>query len=1705
MSHFSIRSGACALPCLLLRARARGGTFFVAALLVIVMALSASSARATTYSVNSLGDTIATDGVITLREAIAAADSGFPRGDAPAGGASDTINFAVTGTIRLNSALPPISTAMTINGPAAPGIIISGDANGSGTPNAGDVPVFRIEGNGNLALSNVTVSGAFNDNLGSALTNFGTVTLTNATFSGNSSSDSGIISNDGTLTITNGTFTGNTGAISNRGPLTISNSRFSNNTSGGLGGAINSSVRSDSIAPFTLNISDSTFNGNTSGTDGGALYVNGPLQVARCAFTGNSATGAARPADEASFGGAISLAYTNNSQGGTLSISDSTISGNSAPKGGGGGLTIDTNDGGTVAGTVALTNCTISGNSALAGGGGIVNFSGTLRLQNVTVTGNRANDQNIGAIASLNDDGVRTEIGNSIVSGNIGNDVSSDFVEDGTASTLVSLGYNLIGNGTTAGFNQPGDQRGVTNPGLGALANNGGPTQTHLPNAGSPAIDQGNTTLTVDQRGVARPIGAADDIGAVEVGGTVAESGLVVTTLADTVANDGLISLREAVTTANTDGVASAITFAVNGTITLAQGELTLTSDNAISISGPAAGIVISGNKAGRIFVVNQSADATLNGLTLRDGLALNGGAIDNSGTLTITRSTFIGNVSGTAMGSASDDEGGAIYSIGSALTISDSTFTNNSAGEGGAIKNLRTLTLTNSTLTGNSAITGAAISNGSSSNSATATIMGSTLANNTARSFGGAVFNAASSSCTITNSKLTGNAATNSAGSGGAIYNNVQGRVTVTGSSLTGNSAGSGGGAIFNVSALTITGSTLAGNSATMVGGAIYTATSSVIMGQPDPVGQTLISNSTLSGNSAGSSNGGAIYNASGLTRIESSTIAGNSALANRGAGVASQSNGSTQTRVANSIIADNRTAGGGADSGTDADFVNGGTNTFISQGNNLIGDGNGAANFAATERGVTAAQLRLGALADNGGPTQTRLPGAGSVAIDKGATDLTVDQRGVARPAGAADDIGAVETPAATNRAPSVANVNLSTTINTARSFAAAQFDAAFTDPDEGDALQNIQIVTLPTNGSLRVRNAAATANLVIGRDEIQNLVYTPNAGFTGADSFQYNASDGVAFAANNASVNIAVNAAPATLNFGVSLTPKAPLTNETVTATPVIASAVGVTFAYVWSVNGVVRPGETTNKLDLSKAGNGDKGQRVSVVVTATRGTVTGTATNFVNVINSAPTANNATASGAAGALISVPVSGADADGDSLTFKRVGGPEDGTGSFVTTNGVTSFNYRSRAFFNGTETVRFVALDNTGKPSNIATISIGVSAQARAIGLGVSLLPFGPRSDTVLTAQPLIGDGAGVTYAYVWSVNGKVRPGETAQTIDLGKPGNGNRGDTISVVVTARRGIDSGTATNSATIVGSAPVANDAMGSGLAEAQIVIPVSGSDADGDPITFKRVGGPENGTGSFVTTNGRTSFVYRSRARFNGTEIIRFVAIQADGRTSIPATITINVTSSTPDIGFGVKLTPNGPTTNQTLTASIVLNDRGGVSFSYAWSVNGVVRPGETSNTLDLSKPGNGDRGDVVTAIVTARRNGSVSTSRNSATVFNTPPTTQDASGRGTSGAQIVVPIVGFDADRDALTFKRVGGPRNGVGEFVKAANGQTSFVYRSRADFVGTEEIRFVAVDPTGRTSTPATIIITITVTPSSSAGISSFSGAATPSGGGS
>ncbi|RIK26371.1 MAG: hypothetical protein DCC54_07320, partial [Anaerolineae bacterium] len=247
----------------------------------------------------------------------------------------------------------------------------------------------------------------------------------------------------------------------------------------------------------------------------------------------------------------------------------------------------------------------------------------------------------------------------------------------------------------------------------------------------------------------------------------------------------------------------------------------------------------------------------------------------------------------------------------------------------------------------------------------------------------GGGIYNEGGT-LTVTNSALSGNSADNG---GGGIYN-YSGTVTVTNSALSNNSAGYGGGIYSdNYSTVTVTNSTISGNNATSTnGGGIFNYYQSTLT----------VANSTFSGNSA-NINGGGIHNAySGTLTVTNSTLSGNSAN-NFGGGI--YNNLLATMNYSNTIIA-NSAAGG--------DCSNGGT--IGANVNNLVENGSCSPTFSGDPN--------LGPLQDNGGPTQTHALLTGSAAIDAGNAAVcatapvnNLDQRGVARPQGAACDIGAYE----------------------------------------------------------------------------------------------------------------------------------------------------------------------------------------------------------------------------------------------------------------------------------------------------------------------------------------------------------------------------------------------------------------------------------------------------------------------------------------------------------------------------------------------------------------------------------------------------------------------------------------------------------------------------------------------------------------------
>jgi fibronectin-binding autotransporter adhesin len=685
-------------------------------------------------------------------------------------------------------------------------------------------------------------------------------------------------------------------------------------------------------------------------------------------------------------------------------------------------------------GTATLTNCTVSGNSALFGGGGL-------------------------ATGSYSNQGGATTLNNCTISGNFGGGVSTYYGTTAATNTIIAGNdFDLSGPLDPASTN---NLVGV-NPLLAPLGNYGGTGQTMPLLPGSPAIDAGTSTgaPAADERGSSRfgavdigafesqgfnyalvasstpqtanigtafakplavsvtannPIEPVDGGGGVSFVANKAANGatailstsspviagglaavtavpnnvlgkytvavtfpgssalvnltnagkvftsLVVNTTSDSLSpGAGFLSLREAIAFNNYSPTGNApITFDSGKghvfntpqtiTLTGSQLELSNTSKTA-TITGPTARVTVNGGGLSRVFQIDTLVASSISGLTISGGNAGiygSGGGVLSNGTLTLTNCSISGN------------SGGGMANDGTA-TLTSCTISGNTAGSG--VFNNGTVTMTNCAISGNSAsgyFTGS--SGGGVANYGTATLTNCTVSSNFASggSFGGG-----------------GGIVTGAAFGSGAMA-----KTTMTNCTVSNNRSGSAGGGLLNFGTTTLTNCSVAGNTAAGVGGGLRGG--APFFADPGVVGTMTLNNCTISGNSAGTGGGVATGGAAiafygagyatthnGVTVLSNCTVSNNSATFNGGGLITF---GLGTTTATNSKITGNtagRDGGGAYSSG----FVFYGTFQGTTNLTNCTVSGNSAA-----RNGGGLANAKLGSTTVAGGNIKNNTAVAG------------------------------------------------------------------------------------------------------------------------------------------------------------------------------------------------------------------------------------------------------------------------------------------------------------------------------------------------------------------------------------------------------------------------------------------------------------------------------------------------------------------------------------------------------------------------------------------------------------------------------------------------------------------------------------------------------------------------------------------------------
>ncbi len=400
------------------------------------------------------------------------------------------------------------------------------------------------------------------------------------------------------------------------------------------------------------------------------------------------------------------------------------------------------------------------------------------------------------------------------------------------------------------------------------------------------------------------------------------------------------------------------------------------------TIVGPSQRVTLEAIDSTDVLSVSANVKASISGLTLkggtRDGL-YNDGISTIVSDCTITKNTY---------GVVNDGT----------LTINDYSIVSNNSGtsKGGGIVNLGTLSADNVTISGNADPNGTGAAGGVTNGaSGTATLTDCTITGNKAPMFSGGVAQASNEALTVTGGTISDNSG--SIGGGVGIWGG--GAVTITGTYFEHNSATQNGGGLAvnheggRGKVTELSDCTFYDNTARVSGGGIFNA---LVLGATAPA--LLAENCTIAGNSA--ETGGGVFNASAGTFVDC-TITGNTATT--AGGLYSQ----TGAAINGTIVANNSATG----TGNTPNIGTMNSLSVVSGSHNLIGPGS-SGGLSSTTNLLDVTNPLLGTLGKYGSSAFTipLLPGSPAIGAGISIADITMDERGVTRPA-TDPDIGAYQ----------------------------------------------------------------------------------------------------------------------------------------------------------------------------------------------------------------------------------------------------------------------------------------------------------------------------------------------------------------------------------------------------------------------------------------------------------------------------------------------------------------------------------------------------------------------------------------------------------------------------------------------------------------------------------------------------------------------
>lgn len=425
-------------------------------------------------------------------------------------------------------------------------------------------------------------------------------------------------------------------------------------------------------------------------------------------------------------------------------------------------------------------------------------------------------------------------------------------------------------------------------------------------------------------------------------------------------------------------------------------------------------------------------------------------------------------------------------------------------------------------------------------------------------------------------------------------------------------------------------------------------------------------------------------------------------------------------------------------------------------------------------------------------------------------------------------------------------------------------------------------------PDDDPLSIASVTQGASGTVGINPDNTVTYTPNPNFNGIDTFTYQAADGTANS-NSATVTVTVNNVdndpPVAVQDSIA-------TDEDI---PVVINVLandsdpeGATL----SVSSVTQPSNGTvvnNGTDVRYTPKANFNGSDSFTYTANDGTYDSsitTVTITVNSVNDTPLANSQSVTTAEDAAVDITLTGTDSDGDLLTYSVVTGPSNGTLSGTCPN----LTYTPNSNFNGSDSFNFTVNDGTAD-SEPATVSITIEAvnDAPAADNQAVTAKQSTAKDITLTASDVEEDP--LTYAVLSPPTSGTLSG-TAPNLTY-TPNAGFTGSDSFTFKATDGTRESNVAMVSITVTANnPPVANNQSVTTDEDTPAAVTLTGTDADGDPLTYAVLSPPTRGTLSGTAPN----LTYTPNPNYNGANSFTFKVNDGIADSS-PATVSITITA----------------------------------------------------------------------------------------------------------------------------------------------------------------------------------------------------------------